>query len=45
MRGTAGLASVAGAAFRRLQSGNLQSYAFFFGLGVLILVLLAMSEF
>lgn len=37
VRGSSGLATVLGGAFRRLQSGNLQAYGFLFGLGVLIL--------
>ncbi len=42
VRGSALTASGAGQLFRRLQVGNIQGYAFLFGLGVLLLIFLAM---
>jgi NADH-quinone oxidoreductase subunit L len=42
--GAKGLASGAGNSLRRIQSGNLQAYAFLFGLGVLVIVFLAMVK-
>ena len=42
VRGSASLASGTGNLLRRLQVGNLQGYAFLFGLGVLILVSFAL---
>jgi NADH-quinone oxidoreductase subunit L len=44
VRGAAGLASGAGGMLRRLQVGNIQGYAFLFGLGVLLLVFLALAK-
>ena len=44
VRGSAGLASSAGSMLRRLQVGNIQGYAFLFGLGVLLLVFLALAK-
>ena len=44
VRGAAGLASGAGGLLRRLQVGNIQGYAFLFGLGVLLLVFLALAK-
>jgi NADH-quinone oxidoreductase subunit L len=42
--GAKGLATSAGNSLRRIQSGNLQAYAFLFGLGVLVIVFLAMVK-
>ena len=42
VRGASGLASGTGSLLRRLQVGNIQGYAFLFGLGVLLLVSLAL---
>jgi NADH-quinone oxidoreductase subunit L len=42
VRGSSGLASGTGDLFRRLQVGNIQGYAFLFGLGVLLLVSFAL---
>jgi len=42
--GAKGLASGAGNSLRRIQSGNLQAYAFLFGIGVLVIVFLAMVK-
>ncbi|MDB6068936.1 MAG: dehydrogenase subunit, partial [Verrucomicrobiales bacterium] len=42
VRGSSGLASGTGNLFRRLQVGNIQGYAFLFGLGVLLLVSFAL---
>ena len=42
--GAKSAASGAGNAFRRIQSGNLQAYAFLFGIGVLVIVFLAMAK-
>ncbi len=42
VRGSSSLASGTGTLFRRLQVGNLQGYAFLFGLGVLLLVSFAL---
>ena len=42
VRGTSALASSTGDLFRRLQVGNIQGYAFLFGLGVLLLVSFAL---
>ncbi len=44
VRGTAGLAAGAGSLLRRLQVGNIQGYAFLFGLGVLLIVFLALAK-
>lgn len=41
VRGSGLAASGAGQLFRRLQVGNIQGYAFLFGLGVLLVVFLA----
>ena len=43
VRGLSGLTGVIGSRLRRLQSGNLQGYGFLFGLGVIILVVIALS--
>lgn len=40
--GTRGFANMTGNALRRIQSGNLQGYAYLFGIGVLVIVLLAL---
>ena len=37
----AGIASMFGRIFRRVQNGSLQSYAFFFGAGLIIAIWLA----
>jgi NADH-quinone oxidoreductase subunit L len=42
--GAKSIANNAGQALRRIQSGNLQGYAFLFGLGVLIIVFLALAK-
>ncbi len=42
VRGSSGLASGTGSLLRRLQVGNIQGYAFLFGLGVLLLVSFAL---
>jgi NADH-quinone oxidoreductase subunit L len=42
VRGTSGLAAGTGSLLRRLQVGNIQGYAFLFGLGVLLLVSFAL---
>jgi NADH-quinone oxidoreductase subunit L len=42
--GTRSLASSAGNALRRIQSGNIQTYALLFGLGVLVIVFLALAK-
>ena len=42
--GAKSLATNAGNALRRIQSGNLQAYAFLFGLGVLVIVFLALAR-
>ena len=42
--GAKGAATGAGNAFRRIQSGNLQAYAILFGIGVLVIVFLAMAK-
>ncbi len=42
VRGLSGLASGTGSLLRRLQVGNIQGYAFLFGLGVLLLVSFAL---
>ena len=42
--GAKSLAANAGNALRRIQSGNLQAYAFLFGLGVLVIVFLALAK-
>jgi NADH-quinone oxidoreductase subunit L len=44
VRGSSGLAAALGAGFRRLQAGNLQAYGFLFGLGVLLLIFLALAR-
>jgi preprotein translocase subunit SecD len=38
------LAAGAGSLLRRLQVGNIQGYAFLFGLGVLLIVFLALAK-
>jgi NADH-quinone oxidoreductase subunit L len=43
VRGLSGLTGAIGSGLRRLQGGNLQGYGFLFGLGVIILVFLALS--
>lgn len=40
--GTRGFANMTGNALRRIQSGNLQGYAYLFGVGVLVIVFLAL---
>jgi NADH-quinone oxidoreductase subunit L len=42
--GAKSIANNAGQALRRVQSGNLQGYAFLFGLGVLVVVFLALAN-
>ena len=42
--GVKSLAQSAGNALRRVQVGNLQGYAFLFGLGVLVIVFLALAK-
>ncbi len=42
--GAKSLASNAGNALRRIQSGNIQGYAFLFGIGVLVIVFLALAK-
>ena len=44
VRGLSGLAAVVGSGFRRLQSGNLQAYSFLFGVGVLLLIFIALAR-
>ena len=41
VRGSAGIASGLGSLFRKLQLGNIQGYAFLFGLGVILLIYFA----
>ncbi len=43
VRGLSGLAAAMGSGFRRLQGGNLQGYGFLFGVGVLILLFIALA--
>jgi len=43
VRGTSGLAAVLGGGLRRLQGGNLQTYGFLFGFGVIVLLFIALS--
>ena len=43
VRGLSGLAAVMGGGLRRLQGGNLQSYGFLFGVGVIVLLFIALS--
>jgi NADH-quinone oxidoreductase subunit L len=45
VRGLSGLTGVVGAGLRRLQSGNLQTYGFLFGLGVVVLIFIALSVY
>jgi NADH-quinone oxidoreductase subunit L len=42
--GVKSVANNAGQALRRVQSGNIQGYAFLFGLGVLVIVFLALAK-
>jgi NADH-quinone oxidoreductase subunit L len=42
--GAKSIASNAGQALRRVQSGNIQGYTFLFGLGVLVIVFLALAK-
>jgi len=43
VRGTHGTTELLGRALRLLQTGNLQAYAFFFALGVALLLYLALK--
>ena len=42
VRGTHGVTELAGRALRMVQTGNLQTYAFLFALGVALVLLLAL---
>ncbi|MGI8602665.1 MAG: NADH-quinone oxidoreductase subunit L [Verrucomicrobiales bacterium] len=44
VRGSSGLAAAVGAGFRRLQSGNLQAYGFLFGVGVLVVIFIVLTQ-
>ena len=44
VRGLSGLGGLFGSSFRRLQGGNLQAYGFLFGVGVLLLIFIALSH-
>ncbi len=44
VKGGANLVAATGQLFRRIQTGNLQNYAFLFGLGVLLILFLALSH-